>query len=421
MGARVLIVHYTPPGVVGGVERVIQEHARLLAARECDVRIVAGRPAAGREIVVISEIDAARPANETIDGELAAGVLSPRFHASRRSLLAQLAPLFASADSVIVHNAFTLHFNLPLTAALWELSGARRKGSTIAWCHDLAWINSLYTPVMHSGYPWSLLRIPAPDVNYVTVSHERMHELVSLWGGHNGPVSVIPNGVDVAEILHLSPPTMEIVERYRLLDREAVLLLPVRITRRKNIEAGMRAVASLVAQGMDVSFVITGPEAPHHPGRSRGYLAALKALRKELKIDEAVVFLADELGAIPDDETVYELYRVSDALLLPSATEGFGLPIVEAGLSRLPSIVSDIPVFREVGGKDVWTFELDDSADKIAMQILRAMKTPPSRLYRRVLREYRWDAIVQRQIIPLIEGTASQAEEARGQITTSQA
>ena len=52
----------------------------------------------------------------------------------------------------------------------------------------------------------------------------------------------------------------------------------------------------------------------------------------------------------PSDAEVDALYRHALALAMPSDGEGFGLPIVEAAQRDLPAIVSDIPVFREIGG-----------------------------------------------------------------------
>jgi glycosyltransferase involved in cell wall biosynthesis len=304
---------------------------------------------------------------------------------------------------LIVHNAFTLHFNLALTAALWDLARLRVPGSTVAWCHDLSWVNPLYIPRMHAGYPWNLLRLRAPNVVYVVISQERERELARLWGTDGSSIAVIPNGIDPVRFLRLSPDVDAIVRRFRLLERDAVLLLPVRITRRKNIEAGIRAMRPLVDQGLDALFVISGPRAPHHPGLSDGYLDRLLALVEELDLRDHVVFLTHEIGRTLPTDDVNQLYSVADALLFPSAQEGFGLPILEAGLARIPAIISDIPVFHEVGDGDVWRFDPDASAGTIASVIVEALGGKPAQLYRRVLARYRWDAIVERDIIPLLD------------------
>lgn len=403
MARRVLFIHYTPPGVVGGVEHVIHQHIRLLEAKGMRVQVVAGRPGAQElRAHVVPEIDAASATGARLDTELAAGVMSPLFQRTRRTILEKLTALSADADYVIAHNAFTLHFNLPLTSALWQLASTRAPGTMIAWCHDLAWTNPLYTPSLHDGYPWDLLRQPAPNTRYVTVSEERRVELQRIWGERGAEIVVVPNGIDPAVFLRLSDPTCEIIERYRLFDRDLVLLLPVRITRRKNIEAAIRAVRGLKDAGLDVRFLVSGPTAPHHPDRSTAYLERLMALRDELGVAEEVVFLAHDLGRTLDNQGVAELYRVADILLFPSAHEGFGLPILEAGLSRMPAVISDIPIFREVGGPDVWQFDPEAPADRIAADIRAAAHTPQARLFRRVLREYRWEVIVDRRIMPLL-------------------
>ena len=54
------------------------------------------------------------------------------------------------------------------------------------------------------------------------------------------------------------------------------------------------------------------------------------------------------------------LYRNADLLLLPSAAEGFGLPMLEAMACGTLPVVADLPVLREVGG-DAALFIEDDS------------------------------------------------------------
>ena len=50
------------------------------------------------------------------------------------------------------------------------------------------------------------------------------------------------------------------------------------------------------------------------------------------------------------DKKVASLLRNSNGLLFPSFTEGYGLPLIEAMSLSVPSVCSDIPALREVGG-----------------------------------------------------------------------
>lgn len=58
------------------------------------------------------------------------------------------------------------------------------------------------------------------------------------------------------------------------------------------------------------------------------------------------------------DAEVNLCYANSIALISASVDEGFGLPLIEAAHHNIPSIVSDIPVFHEVGGEGAIYFSL---------------------------------------------------------------
>ena len=64
------------------------------------------------------------------------------------------------------------------------------------------------------------------------------------------------------------------------------------------------------------------------------------------------------LVEMPNDAEVNALYSSATALIAASTAEGFGLPIVEAALHKVPVLASDIPVFREVGGDGAMYFSL---------------------------------------------------------------
>lgn len=62
------------------------------------------------------------------------------------------------------------------------------------------------------------------------------------------------------------------------------------------------------------------------------------------------------------DRNLIALYDKSEALIIASVAEGFGLPIVEAFQRGTKVICSDIPVFREVAGDQAVYFDLASPA-----------------------------------------------------------
>jgi len=101
-----------------------------------------------------------------------------------------------------------------------------------------------------------------------------------------------------------------------------------------------------------------------------------------------------------------DLYRVADALLFPSAQEGFGLPILEAGLARLPAFCANIEPFRDIAGDHLHYFELDEEPDVTANRILGVLERDHgAQLHRIALSQYDWKSIFDQQLRPLVDAT----------------
>jgi hypothetical protein len=116
---HVAILHYAAPPIVGGVESTIYHHARLLAGAGYTVTVVAGRGAP--------------------------------FHLTE-AIQQTLRRALAGSDVCVVHNAITLHKNLPLTTALHQLiTSDRDPRGWIAWHHDFAWLRPQYQNGNRSG------------------------------------------------------------------------------------------------------------------------------------------------------------------------------------------------------------------------------------------------------------------------------
>ena len=404
---NIVLLHYAAPPVVGGVETVMAQHARLMAEHGHRVCILAGRgaPGDGRvQFALVPEADSRHPEVLRLKAELYVGRVPAGFEPLVGRLAAQLDAQAGEADLLIAHNVCSLNKNLALTAALhrWSQAGARPR--LILWHHDLAWTTPRYRDELHDGYPWDLLRSDWPWARQVVVSQQRRSELASLLGVPPERIEVVPNGVDARQFLKLEDQTAELNARLGL-DRAApLLLLPVRITPRKNIELALHMLARLRRAYPEARLVVTGPLGPHNP-QNRDYLERLRNLRRELGLEEAAVFLAEVVRETIPDAVMADLYKLADLLFLPSREEGFGIPVLEAGLAGIPVFCSDIETLRALAGDQGYYFSTQADPDEVAGQIAGVLQADRTyALHRRVLRDYSWERIYESRIAPLLAG-----------------
>jgi glycosyltransferase involved in cell wall biosynthesis len=380
------------------VEAILGAHARLLRRAGHDVRVIAGRGHA----VVLPEVDSRHPDVEEVAGLLASGRPAQRQFAALRARLAeQLQPLLLDRDVVVAHNVLTMPFNLPLAAALGDLGHP-----LVAWTHDLAWINPRYADFQRDGWPWAILREPQPRTTYVAISRTRRGEISEVMGLPISSIPVVPNGIDPEALWSISPATLRLAERGGFRHADPLLLVPVRLTRRKRIEIALEAVGLLLGSHPGLKLVVSGPLGPHSAD-NRAYWSELSALRGRLELERVVCFLhelAPAGGGHPvDDRSMADLYRMADAVLLPSESEGFGLPLLEAALTRTPLVCADIQVLRELA-TGPFTFPAGDGPEAVARALRRALRSPVARARRAVIGGYSWEALVQR--IERVVGTA---------------
>lgn len=410
---KTAILHYTAPPIVGGVEAVIQAHAQVFIQAGYPVTVIAGKGEAGAlppgaGFIQIPELDSQHPRILEISAALEAGEVPADFEELVNHLAQLMRPILSGFDNVIIHNLFTKHFNLPLTAALYRLLEANELGHLIAWCHDFTWTSPNSRSKVHPGYPWDLLRTYRRDVTYVVVSQRRQQTLADLFNCPLEKIRVIYNGVDPQLLLGLSAKGFALANRLGLLGSDLVLLMPVRVTRAKNIEYAMHLIAALKARRCRPKLIVTGPPDPHE-AESMAYFEELQALRRQLGVESEMRFVF-ESGPDPmqpfyiDAQIVGELFRLSDVMFMPSHREGFGMPVLEAGLAGVPVWCTNVPVAEEIGEQDVTVFNIEKDPAQLAEQILEwTEQDRVYRLRRRVRQAYTWPAIFDRNIKPVID------------------
>ncbi|HEX9986971.1 MAG TPA: glycosyltransferase family 4 protein [Chloroflexia bacterium] len=409
---KVAILHYASYPVIGGVESIMSTHARLLDKEGDMPYILTGRGNPhdlGHQGQVIPEIDSRHPEILEVQAALLAGEswAEEAFERWVERIYNLLRNALDGADACIVHNAFTLHKNLALTVALARLAERQGAARWLAWCHDLAWTNPLYSGELLPRWPWTVLKTRLPNVTYVAISEQRQAEMAGLFNMPLSSIHLVPNGIDPTAFIPTSVKMADLRQWLRWDERDCVLLAPVRITRRKNLELAIAVTAALRDRGCSPLLLVTGPPGPHNI-RSNEYLQELMQQRLEARLEDEVVFLAleGERGAKLEvsDALMTELYWWSDVLLVTSIQEGFGLPTLEAGLVRMPIFCTDIPVLREVGGENAFYFQTTDDPAMIADMILNQLQGPGvAAMRRKVLSTYTWGMLFHSRLLPLLD------------------
>jgi glycosyltransferase involved in cell wall biosynthesis len=179
-----------------------------------------------------------------------------------------------------------------------------------------------------------------------------------------------------------------------------VLLHPARLVRRKRVEVSLRVVAALKETGRTAALLVTGPPDLHN-AQSVAYAAELHAMRDELGLQEHALFLHPDVAVTRDD--LPSLYQVADALLFPSRDEGFGLPLLEAALHRMPLFCTDVPPLNSAAPPLRHLFAPAVAPRELADMIAREIDASSVAQARKVVaRDFAWESIYRKFLAPLL-------------------
>jgi mannosylglucosylglycerate synthase len=402
---KIALIHYSAPPIVGGVESVMAQHARLFARNGHEVLMIAGRGDSFDDRIsfkALPLLDSRHPEVLEVKDALDQGQVSPAFDPLVRRIETELRTALRGVDVLIAHNVCSLNKNLALTTALHRLTQLPAAPKLVLWHHDLAWTTPRYQSELHAGYPWDSLREDWPWATQVVISEMRRQELARLLNLPESRIHVVDNGVDPLSFHKLEALSAQYYHQLQLGQVTPLMLLPVRITPRKNIELALHTLAALRRTHPQAGLVVTGPLGPHNPANVQ-YFDRLCTLRRQLGLEGQAHFLAELSQDYLPDAVISDFYHLADLLFFPSREEGFGLPVLEAGLAGIPLFCAAIEPLLSLAGAHATFFSPDaDPADVAATIRGTLSQNPVYQLRAHVLRNFTWDQIYTHQIAPLL-------------------
>ncbi|MGC8911946.1 MAG: glycosyltransferase family 4 protein [Nitrososphaeria archaeon] len=416
---RVGIIHYTaPPSEAGGVEIAIAAQTEFLSSRGYHVHLIFGTGGGfNKDDIIEHSIPLLSPKNPRIV-EVQKDVLKNESEAEefldvKKEIKTQLKPILENLDTCIVHNIPSMPFNFAATAAINELT-EELDTKFIYWIHDIAILREEWKDRI-GHFPLTCLLYRNRNITYVTVSHFRASQLEQLPDSHLfGKIHVIPNGVHVEDYLKMDKITLDLMRKLGISFTDLVILIPVRVTPRKNIELALYVADELKRLMGDrvVKVLITGP--PDHQAVTMGikYMEYLENIIKRRGLEDNVIFCHDIISheRVKKGEKVIkwsigDAYAISDIVFIPSIEEGFGLPVIEAGAARKMVFCSRIPPFQELirEGIDGFMFDLHESPYNIAYRIYKeVIADVVDSNFNNVMKRFSWENILSRRLLPLL-------------------
>jgi len=309
--ARILVVSWNYPPAVGGIESLVHDVSRALAARH--------------EVTVLTRAIAGAPAMPGVE-RLGAGGLATFL--PRAVTAAAAASRRRRADLVVAGSAV-----VSAASAAAALAGPAR---AVLVCHglDLLYPNPLYR---------AMVRTTIRAHRAVVANSRHTRGLAVGLGADPSRVEVVPPGgsSDTIRRIGAAPPAEETKARLGVPGRP--LLLSVgRVIPRKGLHRFVRDALPLVLREVpDALLVIAGDDAAAGLVHREGEVGLIRAAVAELGLGRSVL-LAGRVGA----DELAALYRAADLFVFPGRevrgdVEGFGMVVIEAAAAGATAVVTD--------------------------------------------------------------------------------
>lgn len=411
---KIALLHYAYPPNIGGVEIFLKEQAYLLNELGYKVTILTGEgEETNPQIKLIKNpyFQSIQNINPQLQEKiLEKGVIDYEFHQVADKIRKILNSYLKEIEIIIIHNMLTVYRNLPFIYAFHQFAQENPLKKIIVWVHDHMYVGeekikdlSKYKDLGKTSLEKKLLTNPIPNAFYVVISETFKNLLINVMKLSPSLVKVIPNGINLKKFLEIDEPIWKLVKKYFLLESLPLILSPVNILERKNLEYSIEIIYYLKKFYPKVKYLITGQTSKHRD--TKWYHEKLINLINQLKIEKEIIFLKEDLNRALNDSEIHDLYQLSDLIFYFSRSENFGLPILESSLAKTPIFVSNLKVFHEIGGEFINYIDYRKTSPEQAAKNIREFieKNPLIKFNYLMRTKYNLENIIKNELISLIE------------------
>lgn len=406
---KIALIHYAYPPNIGGVEILMKEQAHLLTELGYQVTVFTGDGEENNpqiKLIKVPEFQSILNFNPQLQEKIIEkGIIDDEFYQTSSQIEKVFENSFKEIDIIIIHNMITVYRNLPFIYAFKQYVKKNPQKKIIIWVHDHMYVGNEKIRIADFGKTQlekDLLTNPIPNAYYIVISDTFKNLLTQVMSIPREKIRVIPDGINLKKFLEIDESIWRIIQKYNLLAAFPLILSPVNILERKNIEYSLEIIYHLKKDFPQICYLISGQPSKHR--KTVDYLKTLEQLIDKFDIKQQVIFLGKELTNALKDSEIHDLYAVADLIFYFSKSENFGLPLLEASLTKTPIFVSNLNVFHEIADDliqyiDYKTVNPKQAADTIK-EFIRNNKTIILNYQSRT--NYNLETIIKEKLVPLL-------------------
>jgi len=376
---RILMLSWEyPPRVVGGIARVVHDLSHRLIKDGHDVTVVTYRDGNVPYFEDDNGVQVYRVDNFMIQpNNFIDWVMQLNFNmiAKAGEIIAKEGnfDVIHAHDWLVAYAAKTLKvsYNLPIVSTIHATEAGRNNGireEQQKYINDTEW----------------MLTYESSEV--IVNSNYMKSELQRLFGLPFEKINVIPNGVSASNFT-VNDRDYDFRRKYAM-DNEKIILFMGRLVYEKGIQHLIGAMPKILSNYHDAKLVVAG---------KGGMLGELQAEVNSLGLGNKVYFT----GQLSPKQ-VQKMYKCADIAVFPSTYEPFGIVAIEAMLSGVPTVVTDIGGLNEivehgVTGMKSYAGNSNSLADSILALLFdhKLCDTVVKNAKQKVKTQYNWTKIAQ--------------------------